>query len=156
MGGNSKMNKKIIFLSAILASTALAKEPIAKDVKFTEPTYGVCSKEMTVEVKDGKIVSFSAVKGCPGNLSAISKLLPGMEVSKVVALLDDNYCSGAPLEGYTSCMDNLVEMLKYHVYGEGEGHIKEIRNSQKAEKRINVAYTNHVCSGCGLCDSKFS
>lgn len=67
---------------------------------------------MTVSVKDGKIESFSAVKGCPGNLAAIGKLLPGMEVTKVIELLDDNYCSDAPLAGYTSCMDNLVEMLK--------------------------------------------
>ena len=33
---------------------------------------------MTVSVKDGKIVSFSSLKGCPGNLAAIGKLLPGI------------------------------------------------------------------------------
>ncbi|MGL6115722.1 MAG: TSCPD domain-containing protein [Cetobacterium sp.] len=152
------MKNKLLLLTALLslASTAFGKDSVKKDVKFTEPTYGVCSREMSVEVKDGKIVSFSAAKGCPGNLLAISKLLPGMEVSKVIDLLDDNYCAGAPLEGYTSCMDNLVEMLKYHVNGEGEGHIKEIRKQQKAKKRIDVAYFGHVCSGCGLCNSNFT
>ncbi|SJZ51643.1 uncharacterized protein TIGR03905 [Cetobacterium ceti] len=150
------MKKKLLFFMAILALSAQGQEIVNKDVKFTEPTYGVCSKEMSVEVKDGKIVSFSAVRGCPGNLLAISKLLPGMEVSRVIELLDDNYCAGAPLEGYTSCMDNLVEMLKYHVYEQGEGHIKEIRSNQKAKKRIDVAYFGHVCSGCGICNGKFA
>ena len=107
------MKKSIAILAGVLLvqQVSLAKV-INKDVTFTEKTYGVCSTEMTVSVKDGKIVSFSAVKGCPGNLAAIGKLLPGMEVERVIELLDDNYCSGAPLAGYTSCMDNLVEMLK--------------------------------------------
>lgn len=110
---------------------------------------------MTVSVKDGKIESFSAVKGCPGNLAAIGKLLPGMEVTKVIELLDDNYCSGAPLAGYTSCMDNLVEMLKKHVTEEEEGPMVEIRKAQKAAKQ-KVAFAGHVCSGCGLCQASFS
>ena len=55
-----------------------------------------------------------------------------MEVERVIELLDDNYCSGAPLAGYTSCMDNLVEMLKKHVTGEGEGPMAEIRKAAKS------------------------
>ena len=145
----------IVLASIILAQQAVAREVINKDVTFTEKTYGVCSTEMTVSVKDGKIESFSAVKGCPGNLAAIGKLLPGMEVTKVIELLDDNYCSGAPLSGYTSCMDNLVEMLKKHVTGEGEGPMIEIRKAQKAAKQ-KVAFAGHVCSGCGLCQANFS
>lgn len=145
----------IVLASIILAQQAVAREVVNKDVTFTEKTYGVCSTEMTVSVKDGKIESFSAVKGCPGNLAAIGKLLPGMEVTKVIELLDDNYCSGAPLSGYTSCMDNLVEMLKKHVTGEGEGPMIEIRKAQKAAKQ-KVAFAGHVCSGCGLCQANFS
>ena len=108
------MKKSIAILAGVLLvqQVSLAKV-INKDVTFTEKTYGVCSTEMTVSVKDGKIVSFSAVKGCPGNLAAIGKLLPGMEVERVIELLDNNYCSGAPLAGYTSCMDNLVEMGRF-------------------------------------------
>ncbi len=119
------MKKSIAILAGVLLvqQVSLAKV-VNKDVTFTEKTYGVCSTEMTVSVKDGKIVSFSAVKGCPGNLAAIGKLLPGMEVERVIELLDDNYCSGAPLAGYTSCMDNLVEMLKKHVTGEVADFVK--------------------------------
>ncbi|MGY0393655.1 MULTISPECIES: TSCPD domain-containing protein [unclassified Fusobacterium] len=150
------MKKTVVILASILlAQNAMASKVINKDVTFTEKTYGVCSTEMTVSVKDGKIESFSAVKGCPGNLAAIGKLLPGMEVTKVIELLDDNYCSGAPLAGYTSCMDNLVEMLKKHVTGEGEGPMIEIRKAQRAAK-LKVAFSGHVCSGCGLCQASFS
>lgn len=87
---------------------------------------------MIVSVKDRKIESFSAVKGCSRNLAAIGKLLPGMEVTRVIELLDDNYCSGAPLAGYTSCMDNAKKVAK-----------------QK------IAFVGHVCSRCGLLSSFF-
>lgn len=149
------MKSKLFLLSSLIAVSAIAQGAEKKDVKFTEKTYGVCAQEMTVDVKDGKIVSFSAVKGCPGNLNAISKLLPGMEVDKVIALLDDNPCTGAPIKGLSSCMDNMVEMLKYHVKGEGEGHIQELRKKQKSMK-IAFSYEGHICTGCGLCDAKFS
>jgi len=147
------MKKITLLLAGLLVVSQLSMAKMKKDVKFTEKTYGVCSREMTVEIVDGKIGSFSAVRGCPGNLSALSKVLPGMEVERVIELLDDNYCSGAPLAGYTSCMDNLVEMLKYHVMGEGEGHIKEIRKNQKAGRKV-IAFNGHICSGCGLCSAK--
>nr|WP_307775804.1 TSCPD domain-containing protein [uncultured Cetobacterium sp.] len=148
------MKSKLFLLAGLLAVGSVSNAEV-KDVKFTEKTYGVCATEMTAEVKDGKIVSFSAVKGCPGNLSAISRLLPGMEVDKVIALLDDNPCSGAPVKGLSSCMDNFVEMLKYHAKGEGEGHIKELRKKQQSQK-IAFSYEGHICTGCGLCDAKFS
>ncbi|MGL5755076.1 MAG: TSCPD domain-containing protein, partial [Paraclostridium sp.] len=96
------MKRNLFLLAGVLMVSTFANGEVKKDVKFTEVPYGACSKEMTVEVKDGKIVSFSAVKGCPGNLNAISKLLPGMEVDKVIALLDDNPCSGAPIKGLSS------------------------------------------------------
>ena len=79
------MKKSIVILAGVLLIQQISlSEVINKDVTFTEKTYGVCSTEMTVSVKDGKIESFSAVKGCPGNLAAIGKLLPGMEVTKVI------------------------------------------------------------------------
>ena len=148
------MNKVKILLGllAVVSSVGAAER---KDVKFTEKTYGVCAKEMTVEVKDGKIVSFSAVGGCPGNLRAISKLLVGMDVDKVIELLDDNECEGAPIKGLSSCMDNLAEMLKYHVKGEGKGPVAELRAKQK-KMAVKVAYNGHICTGCGLCNAKFS
>jgi hypothetical protein len=52
-------------------------------------------------------------------------------------------------------MDNLVEMLKYHVNGDGEGHVTELRKKLKAQK-ITFSYNGHICSGCGLCDAEFS
>lgn len=150
------MKRKIFLIGSLLAISSIGLASEAKDVKFTEKTYGVCSREMTVEVKDGKIVSFEAVRGCPGNLNALSTLLPGMDVDYVIEKLDDNPCSGAPL-GVTSCMDNMVEMLKYHVYGEGEGHLTELRKKQQAEvDSKKTAFAGHICNGCGFCNAKFS
>lgn len=149
------MKNKLFLVAGLIVASSIANGEVKKDVKFTEKTYGVCSTEMTVEVKDGKIAYFKAERGCPGNLNALSKLLPGMEVDRVIELLDDNECTGAPIKGLTSCMDNLVEMLKYHVNGEGEGHIKELRKKQQAQ-RIAFSYEGHICTGCGLCDAKFS
>lgn len=59
------MKKSIVILAGVLLIQQISlSEVINKDVTFTEKTYGVCSTEMTVSVKDGKIESFSAVKGC--------------------------------------------------------------------------------------------
>lgn len=146
------MNKKLIMLSSILLASQVTLANINSNVTFTEVPYGACAQKFTVEVAEGKISSFKAVKGCPGNLNALSKLLPGMEVSDVITILDDNYCSSAPLAGYTSCMDNLVEMLKYHVMGEGEGHVNEIREKVRNQEK-SFAFSTHICNGCGICNA---
>jgi uncharacterized protein with FMN-binding domain len=57
---------------------------------------------MTVSVKDGKIESFSAVKGCPGNLAAIGKLLPGMEVTKVIKMAETKRIAEPAIEKLTA------------------------------------------------------
>lgn len=149
------MKNKALLIIALIATSVGANAEMKRDVKFTETTYGVCSKKMSVEVRDGILTSVEFEKGCPGNLNALATLLPGMTVDYIVDKLDDNPCSGAQLS-VTSCMDNLVEMLKYHVYGEGEGHMEEIRKQQKqlVDSEV-VALGGHICSGCGLCNARF-
>jgi len=69
---------------------------------------GVCARKINFDIIDGKIYNVSFVGGCNGNLKAISKLVEGMEVEKVLSLLNGNTC------GYknTSCADQLCRGIK--------------------------------------------
>jgi len=61
---------------------------------------------MTVD--DGKIENVQFTGGCPGNLTAISKLVQGMEVDDAIRQLDGIMCDDKP----TSCADQLAQALK--------------------------------------------
>jgi len=69
---------------------------------------GVCARKISFEIKDGKLYNVSFVGGCNGNLKAISKLVEGMEVEKVLSILKGNTC------GYknTSCADQLCRGIE--------------------------------------------
>ena len=65
----------------------------------------VCSREMKVEVENGKIVSLEVLGGCHGNLQAIGALLKGMDVDEGIV------CRGSRNRA-TSCGDQLAKGLK--------------------------------------------
>ena len=69
---------------------------------------GVCARKISFEIKDGRLYNVSFVGGCNGNLKAISKLVEGMEVEKVLSILKGNTC------GYknTSCADQLCKGIE--------------------------------------------
>lgn len=67
-------------------------------------TRGVCSRKINFEITDGKVHNVSFVGGCNGNLKAISKLVEGMEATKVIEILKGNTCGFKP----TSCADQLA------------------------------------------------
>ena len=69
---------------------------------------GVCSQLIKFSLEDGKVHNVSFERGCPGNLKAISKLVEGMEASKVVSILEGNTCGSKP----TSCADQLAKAIK--------------------------------------------
>lgn len=76
--------------------------------KYSYKTKGTCSRSITFE-SDGKIVKnvvFSG--GCSGNTQGVAKLVEGMEVKKVIELLEDVDCNGRG----TSCPAQLAEALK--------------------------------------------
>ena len=69
---------------------------------------GVCAKRITFAIgDDGKLHDVHFVGGCPGNLSAISKLLEGADLKDTAALLQGNDCRGRG----TSCADQLAIAL---------------------------------------------
>jgi len=69
---------------------------------------GVCSRQIDVEVNGDTVESVQFTGGCDGNLKAISKLVAGMKVDDVAALLDGNTCGRRS----TSCADQMVRALR--------------------------------------------
>lgn len=76
---------------------------------FSFRTQGVCSQEITFDVDaQGCVHNVQFVGGCPGNLTAISKLVEGANAKQVAALLKGNDCGGKG----TSCADQLARALE--------------------------------------------
>ena len=68
---------------------------------------GTCSKEIDIEIEDGKVVSCQFHKGCKGNLQGVSRLIAGMEIDQVIQKLKGIQC-----QGNTSCPDQLARALE--------------------------------------------
>lgn len=65
---------------------------------------GVCSRAIHLELDGERVAHVDFVGGCDGNLKAISKLVEGMTVDEVAAVLEGNTCGRRA----TSCADQLV------------------------------------------------
>ena len=71
-------------------------------------TRGTCSKQIFFDVtEDGKVKNVKFIGGCSGNLQALSKLVEGMEVDKVISTLKGIICRSK-----TSCGDQLATALE--------------------------------------------
>ncbi len=70
-------------------------------------TLGVCSKNIRFEVENNILKNVVFMGGCSGNLKAISILVEGMEVDKVIKLLSGVKCGFRE----TSCADQLTKAL---------------------------------------------
>ena len=73
-------------------------------MKIEYEPVNVCSKKITFDIDDGKIHNMKFFGGCPGNLSAIAKLVEGADARIVAQLLRGNQCGGRG----TSCADQLA------------------------------------------------
>lgn len=69
---------------------------------------GVCSKQIEVEVKDGKIADINVVGGCSGNLGGICALLKGADARETISKLRGTDCRGRG----TSCPDQIAIALE--------------------------------------------
>ena len=69
---------------------------------------GICAKQITFGIKDSKLHNVKFFGGCPGNTSAISKLLEGKDAREAVAILKGNDCGGRG----TSCTDQLATAVE--------------------------------------------
>lgn len=75
---------------------------------YTYKTRGTCSREINIELEGDSVSHIDFVGGCDGNLKAISKLVQGMSVDEVAALLEGNTCGRRS----TSCADQLAKGLR--------------------------------------------
>ena len=70
---------------------------------------GVCSREMLIELDDeGKILDFSVIGGCNGNLKAIGALVKGMPAQEAISKLKGILCGPRS----TSCPDQFAIALE--------------------------------------------
>ncbi|MDD5795743.1 MAG: TIGR03905 family TSCPD domain-containing protein [Oscillospiraceae bacterium] len=69
---------------------------------------GVCSREMKVEIENGKIVNAKITGGCNGNTQGLCSLVIGMDAEEAIKRLEGIDCNGRG----TSCPDQLAIALK--------------------------------------------
>ncbi len=70
-------------------------------------TRGVCARQISFSLEDGKLYNVKFYGGCAGNTQAISKLLEGTDAQRAVDLLTGNDCNGRG----TSCADQLARAV---------------------------------------------
>ena len=80
-------------------------------MKFGFKTSGVCSDSIFVDIENGKIAEVKFNGGCPGSLTAVSKLVVGMTPQQAIAMLGGIPCGGKN----TSCPDQLARALKAYL-----------------------------------------
>lgn len=71
-------------------------------------TNGTCSREININIEDGRVKSVIFDSGCSGNLQAISSLVEGLTVEEVINKLKGIDCEGRG----TSCPDQLAKALE--------------------------------------------
>lgn len=75
---------------------------------YTKQPKGVCARQIHFSIEDGKLHQVHFDGGCPGNLSAIGKLLEGRDAKEASALLRGNLCGTKS----TSCADQLAQAIE--------------------------------------------
>ena len=71
-------------------------------------TNGVCSRQISFDIEDGKIKNVSFVGGCNGNLKGISALVEGADANDIIKRLRGTKCGMKN----TSCPDQLAVAIE--------------------------------------------
>lgn len=82
---------------------------------FSYKTKGTCSREITFDVKDGRLTNVSFYMGCRGNTQGVAKLVEGMSIDEVISRLKGIQCRNG-----TSCPDQLARALMEYKASAGE------------------------------------
>ena len=51
-------------------------------------TQGVCSREISFEVKDNKLTNVQFVGGCSGNTQGVAALVEGMDIDEAIRRME--------------------------------------------------------------------
>ena len=74
---------------------------------FSYKTSGVCSREITFDIKNNIVSNVHFIMGCNGNTQGVAALCEGMEIDEVIKRLHNINCNGRG----TSCPDQLAKAL---------------------------------------------
>lgn len=74
---------------------------------FTFTPVGVCSKEISFDIIDGKVRNVEFIKGCTGNVQGIARLIEGMDANEAVRRI-----KGIKCRNNTSCPDQLAQAIE--------------------------------------------
>lgn len=83
---------------------------------YTFKTRGVCASTINFEINDGIVSGVSFTGGCNGNLKAISRLVEGMEATRLIEILKGNKCGFKQ----TSCADQLAIAIEQAISESGK------------------------------------
>lgn len=75
---------------------------------FQYRTKGVCARNITFDIIDGKVANVRFEGGCNGNTKGISSLIEGMPVEEAIRRMEGIRCGIKT----TSCPDQLAQALK--------------------------------------------
>ena len=71
-------------------------------------TKGVCARNITFDIVDGKVVNVQFEGGCNGNTKGIASLIEGMSAEEAVRRMEGIRCGFKS----TSCPDQLAQAIK--------------------------------------------
>ena len=77
-------------------------------MNYAYKTQGVCSRQITFTLEDGKVKNVFFDGGCNGNGKGVAALVEGMDVDEVIKRLKGTTCGMKP----TSCPDQLTKALE--------------------------------------------
>ncbi len=75
---------------------------------YTIQTHHICARKISFSLENGKLHNIQFHGGCPGNTSAIAKLLEGKDAKNSAEILKGNDCGGKG----TSCADQLARGIE--------------------------------------------
>jgi len=76
-------------------------------MKMTFTTQGTCAKFIDIELDGDIVVEVRFIGGCHGNLQAVSRLIRGERIDRVIEVLRGIVCRSG-----TSCCDQLARALE--------------------------------------------
>lgn len=71
-------------------------------------TKGVCARNISFDIFDGKLTAVRFEGGCGGNTKGVAQLVEGMDAEEVIRRLEGIQCG---FKG-TSCPDQLAKAIK--------------------------------------------
>lgn len=75
---------------------------------YTRRNRGVCSRQTTVKIEDGKVVDIEVIGGCPGNLNGICSIVKGLPAEFVIERFKGVRCGMKS----TSCPDQIAACIE--------------------------------------------